>query len=164
MRRKTKAQVQEMFFYILALFIIGTILLLGIKYVGKILDQVETIDLVEFKTSLIDDTDIMMTKYGSWERNTYSVPKGVKTVCFFTIKDGINPSCLGSLDLLMCDAWKSGTQNVMTNPWSDTSINLTRMEVDKNDAPANYLCFDAIDGKITIKMTGKGNGVLVSKP
>ena len=161
MRQRKKAQIQEMFFYILAIFVIGTILLLGIKYVGKIVTQVDTIDLVEFKTGLIDDTDTMMTKYGSWEKNTYTVPKGVKQVCFFTVADDITPSCPGSIDLLMCDAWKSSTQNVMTNPWSDTSINLTQMRV---DSPANYLCFDAVDRKITIRVTGKGNGVLISKP
>jgi len=32
------------------------------------------------------------------------------------------------------------------------------------DSTKDYLCFDAIDRKITIRMTGKGNGVLISVP
>ena len=152
-----------MFFYILALFVIGTILLIGIKYVIKITEQVESIDLVEFKTSLTTDVDVMVTKYGSWKKKTYTVPQGVKTVCFFTIDKYPNScSSLPNLDPVMCDAWQSGTQNVMTIPFViDSSINLIKMEVKD---PKGYQCFGVTDKKITIKLTGIGNGVRISEP
>ena len=113
-----KSQVEQMFFYILALFVIGTMLLLGIKYIGKIVKQVESVDLVEFKTSLQNDVDVLVTKYGSWKKAAYTVPKEVKKVCFFTI-DAYKNGCpsLPDLDVVMCDAWQSGTQNVMTVPF-----------------------------------------------
>jgi hypothetical protein len=149
-----------MFFYILALFVIGTILLLGVKYIGKIIEQTKHVDLVAFKTSLTDDTDVLVSKYGSWKKATYTVPSGVKKVCFFTVDDK-KRTCLPELDLLMCDAWESGTQNVMTEPWSETPINLTKMRV---NSPNGYLCFDSSDTKVTIKITGTGNGVMISDP
>ena len=166
MRKRRKSQVEQGFFYILALFIIGSILLLGVKYVGKLLTQVEQIDLVEFKTSLQDDVDIMSTKYGSWKKKAYVVPKDIKKVCFFTI-DKYSPACNNheDLDLIMCDAWKDGVQNVMTVPFVlETPINLSRMEMDNSEFPKGFNCFDAVSKRIEIKITGKGNGVVISSP
>ncbi|MFH1439785.1 MAG: hypothetical protein ABIG89_04410 [Candidatus Woesearchaeota archaeon] len=161
---KRKSQVEQMLFYILAIFVIGMILLLGVKYIGKLLKQVETIDLVEFKTSLQDDTDVMVTKYGSWKVKTYVVPKELKKVCFFTA-DKYKSGCidLPDLDPVMCDAWQSGSQNVMTVPFVlESPINLTKMIVDK-DIPQGYKCFAVSDRKLSVKMTGIGNGVMISE-
>lgn len=161
-QKSKKSQVEQMFFYILALFVIGTMLLMGIKYIGKIVKQVEAVDLVEFKTSLQNDVDVLVTKYGSWKKVTYVVPKEVKKVCFFTI-DAYKNGCpsLPDLDNIMCDAWQSGTQNVMTVPFVlESPINLTKMIVDDTNG---YKCFEVTDRKITLKITGIGNGVKISE-
>ena len=158
-----RSQVQEGFFYILALFVIGMILFLGVKYIGKLVTQIETIDLVDFKTSLQDDTDIMSSKYGSWKIKTYVVPKGIKKVCFFTTaKHSSACNNMADLDMVMCDAWKDGAQNVMTVPFVlESPINLEKMEVDN---PKGYYCFEVADKRIDVKLTGKGNGVVISAP
>ena len=156
-----KSQVQQMFYYILALFIIGSMLLLGVKYIYKITSEIETIDLLEFKTGIQTDVDEMSSKYGSWEKRTYPVPKGAEKVCFFTIGK-YKETCANELDFVVCDAWESGSSNVMTLPFVlDTPINLSKMEV-KDDK--GYKCFEVIDRKITLKLTGKGNGVIISEP
>lgn len=159
-----KSQVEQMFFYILALFIIGAILVIGVKYILGLVKQTEAIDLVDFKTSLQEDADVMSTKYGSWEKQTYIVPKEVKKVCFFTsgnYKQGCNG--LPDMDPIMCDAWQSGSQNVMTVPFVlDSPINLSKMKVD--DALNGYRCFDVTSRTLKIKMTGIGNGVMISEP
>ncbi|MBT4824851.1 hypothetical protein HN695_01215 [Candidatus Woesearchaeota archaeon] len=160
-----KSQIQQAFFYILAIFIIGTILLLGVKYVGKIMDQLHTVDLVTFKTSLEDDSEVMAVKYGSWEKKDYIVPKDIKKMCFFTIDPIYSNKCdqYEELDPLMCDLWQSGQENVIAVPFMEleSGINLTNMEV-KNIA--GYHCFAVAEKRISIKITGKGNGVIVSEP
>lgn len=162
-----KSQVSQLFFYLLALFIIGATLIIGVKYIVKIRGQVQNIDLVEFKTSLEDDAEMLSTKYGSWREKSYFVPQGVKQVCFFEIDSNLQkkvctPQPIEPLDYVMCDAWQTGAQNVMTIPFVlETPINLTNIKIKDEKG---FKCFNVVDNKITVVMTGLGNGVQISEP
>jgi len=163
---RKKSQVQQLFFYLIALFVIGATLILGVNYIVKLTKQVDAIDIVKFKVALEDDSEMLSTKYGSWREKSYHVPKEIKEVCFFDIdskkRQQICSQLTEPLTPIMCDAWTSGTQNVMTVPFVlDTTINLTGIKITDTNG---FHCFTVRDNTITVILTGLGNGVQISDP
>ncbi len=177
---KNKSQTNEMFTYILGIIIIGLLLFLGVRYIMKIHNDIGKIDLLSFKTSLETTAKQYSTKYGSWTELELTVPNEVKTVCFFDISKAVTDKAMntklcggsgideGSSELPdqtkvieLCDAWqKSASSNVMTIPFvTDSPIFIPNLKV---DSKAGYLCKQVVAGKITVTVTGLGNGVKVS--
>ena len=181
---KKKAQVQDMLMYILGIVIIGMLLFFGVKYIMKLMETTEDIDLLSLKTSLETTAKKYSTKYGSWTIEEIPVPKKVQYVCFFDLsKEGASKAdksivCGGNdgggsqlisadkkkmVDPIICDAWQTGkNQNVMTIPFvPDYPLLVEKMKVDDS---AGLICFKAIAGEIKVKFIGLGNGVKVSNP
>ncbi len=168
--RKAQAQSQA-FIYILAIIIIGMLLIFGVKYIGQIMNKVEDINLLQFKTDLESDANRIGPSYGTWEKLEIDIPDGVETVCFVESADSISGGVLSTgicdansddYDFRMCNAWQDDTsRNVYTVPFDalDTGIYLGEIEVDSSEG---YLCFDVGDSKLKIKMTGYGNKLKIS--
>ncbi len=172
----SKAQISEIFFFILAIIIIGLLLLFGVKYIMELGTKVNQIDLVQFKVDLEGYADEIRPVYGKWKKIELFVNTGIERVCFvqhetFTAKllniqqeEGICIKGHKDYNLLMCNAWiDDSSRNVFTDPFDklDIGINLGTMEV--GDADTNYLCIDTTTNILKIKMTGKGDRVLVEK-
>src|SRR3989338_475521 len=181
---KKKAQVQDMLMYILGIVIIGMLLFFGVKYIMKLMETTEDIDLLSLKTSLETTAKKYSTKYGSWTIEEIPVPKKVQTIDLFDLsKEGASKAnksivCGGNdgggsqlisadkkkmVDPIICDAWQTGkNQNVMTIPFvPDYPLLVEKMKVDDS---AGFICFKAIAGEIKVKFIGLGNGVKVSNP
>ena len=82
MKRNKKAQTSEIFFFILAIVIIGLLLLFGVKYIMELGSKVNQIELVQFKTDLENSAEEYRPVYGKWKKLTFSVPVGILKVCF----------------------------------------------------------------------------------
>jgi hypothetical protein len=178
--RVKKAQVSsQLFLYILAIVIIGLLLIFGVKYIGMLVEKVDTINVVQFKTDLETNIEKIRPNYGTWRILEFDVPAEVEEVCFFEY--GILPAqpqsmpiCIQSnvdeYDYIICNAWKDyenanpdgENPNVFVKPSAtiDTDIILGRLEIDAGD---HYLCVQAVGGMIKLKATGLGDGTRIEE-
>jgi hypothetical protein len=166
-----KAQAEsQIFVYILTIIIVGLILLFGIKYISKILDQHEKLELIEFKSNI--ENSFSKTKcFECHTVTTFSVPKKIKKVCFLDVKTSdtqkdttsiCDKSNSSTYNFYICDAWKTQgfNMNVLTYPMLDTPINVGLINLENQAA----LCFDTSKNKaLTLNLTGEGDKILVER-
>ncbi len=159
----SKGQTTEIFYFILAIIVIGLLLLFGVRYIMELGEKVEQIDLVRFKTDLEGYAKKIAPVYGTWKKiggkNGIAVPRGIDRICFvqlerFDVEElktellykqqkGLcmstsNLSNKGHEDynFLMCQAWQDdATRNVYTDPFDELAIGifLGPLEVQKKD-------------------------------
>ena len=178
-----KAQTSEIFFFILAILIIGLLLLFGVKYIMELGNKVNQIELVQFKTDLESSADEIRPVYAKWRKLELSVPQGVENVCFVQhdtyTAEGLltylsiqqQGLCLENnedYDFLMCNAWQDDqSRNVYTDPFDelDIGIYIEGLEVRQlvNGQDVYYLCTDTSSGVLKVKMTGKGDRIFIEE-
>ncbi len=176
MSQNKKAQTSEIFFFILAIVIIGLLLLFGVKYIMELGSKVNQIELVQFKTDVENYADEYRPVFGKWKKLTISVPVGILKVCFvqhetFTDKkldiaheEGLCKKDNEDYNLFMCNAWQDDiSRNVYTNPFDELEVGIDLGAIEVGTADQNYLCIDTSDHILQIKMTGKGDRVLIEE-
>lgn len=170
-----KAQTSEIFFFILAIVIIGLLLLFGVKYIMELGTKVNQIDMLRFKTDLEGYAQEIRPVYGKWQKIPLDVPPGIDKVCFvqqetftesplYIQQEGICTKGHEDYNLLMCSAWQGDlTRNVFTEPFDELEVGIDVGSLEVGSAYEQYLCFDTTSGLLKIKMTGKGDRVLLEK-
>jgi hypothetical protein len=64
----------------------------------------------------------------------------------------------------MCNAWQEDTtRNVYTDPFDELDIGINLGAIDVDDSSTYYFCMDTSSGILKIKMTGKGDKVLIEE-
>lgn len=178
----SKAQTTEIFYFILAIIVIGLLLLFGVRYIMELGEKVEQIDLVRFKTDLEGYAQEIAPVYGKWQKLELAVPSGIEKVCFVQLerfdveeyKTELLYKKLQALctkghedyNFLMCQAWQDDpSRNVYTEPFDTLAIGiyLGPLEVEGAEEEQYYLCVDTTDHYLHIKMTGYGDRVLIEE-
>ncbi len=165
--RSNKAQfsIGQVFVYILAIVVAGLIILYGYRAIAGFKGQAEDIALVNFKTSIENDIESMATRFDSVRTQEYDVPGD--EVCFVDMDkkgdvDNADLCISGSEDYnaLICNSWKAGAnQNIFLIPMADVQIYAESLRVNGT----GYFCTEAKQGRITIRLEGKGDSTLVSE-
>ena len=168
-----KAQIpSQMFTYIFVLLVIGMLMFFGVKWIGSIMDKEEQISNAKVKINMENAFEEIKHNYGSWENEEFRVPGKVNRVCFldkgysqqggegFYEYTDLCTSGTDDYDPLICDAWGAEDQNVVFDPMDavEISVDVRDVEVD-----GGYLCVNNTNGRIRVKLTGKGDVVKVSK-
>ena len=136
-------------------------------------NKINEIDLVRFKTDLEGYANDIRPVYGKWQKLDIDVPSGIDRVCFVQMEtftdaplyiqeEGLCQKDSADYNFLMCQAWQDdSTRNVYTDPFDelDVGVDLGAMEI--ADADTNYLCIDTSSNVLRIKMTGKGDRLLL---
>lgn len=157
-----KAQIsQNMVIFALALAIVSFILIFGYRST-KILNQKgEQTKLILLEKDLRSDVEGI--DYGSAKIQSYDVPADVKKICFYSGDSNNNP-------LTCSDCPKSSDYPIVADAIADnSSYNVFilgefpyTMELDKVAIGCcEFYCFDKRDGKIELKIEGKGEKTLV---
>lgn len=168
-----KAQTSEIFFFILAIVIIGLLLLFGVKYIMELGTKVNQIDVLRFKTDIEGYAKEIGPVYGKWQKIELDVPGGIDKICFvqhetftesplYIQQEGICTKGHEDYDLLMCSAWQEdSSRNVFTKPFDELDLGIDLGALEVGSSYEQYLCFDTTSGFLKIKMTGKGDRVLL---
>ena len=86
MLSKKRGQISaNVFIYILTLFVIGIILLLGVNYISTIKDKISTTELLVFKNKLASDVRSIGQDYGTFKKVSYSLP-GSAELCLVDLR------------------------------------------------------------------------------
>jgi hypothetical protein len=165
-----KAQVVgQVFILILAALVFILILLYGYRAISSFGERSEQVALIDFETDLASEVETMSLKFGSVKRLDLTLPTRYREVCLFCdpelTKKGL-ASCDPALssaqtfkqdNTLLFESWEGGAQNVFFRPLADTQILIENLEV---QGVGN--CTSVIDGRVSLRLEGKGDRTLVS--
>lgn len=162
-----KAQINQVFIFIIALFVIGAIALIGVRSISGIMEDKCTADFVIFRDSL---TEIISSNndYGSVNYEKLSTPCKYHTVCLIdatTIQNGASftgDDFPGSFIIK-----QSVTDGVKANVFLIGEDNEVRevgfiRQIQLKD-PTNATCIRVKGGAYNLLLEGKGRMTLVSE-
>ena len=172
---KKKAQIQaQLFIYILAIIVIGFLLVFGTRAIMDLFSTVDEIDLLKFKTDIESNAERIAPNYGKWEKFSFDVPREIEKVCFVEHEnlalatkqgEGLCDDLHPDFHFLMCNSWKDAlSANVFTVPFQSLqggSIYLGEVKVNSPSNQAHYLCVPVVDGKLDLKLIGRGNHLFI---
>lgn len=157
-----KAQIYgQIFIYILTIVLVSFILVYGYNAVKNLKDGAEQISCLKFKNDLTSAVEIVSSDFGSVKRKDIELCGNYKQICFvetFENFDRSNPQ--GTNDPIIIDNIKSNTRkNVfLADNIAKESFYIGVISVD-NDV----LCIKSTGNKLSLRLEGKGNHVLLSK-
>ena len=179
-KRSKKGQAQQVFIFMLAIFLAALILLFGYRMINNFMKDISKTALIEFQTKLEGGIRKMYPKFNSVEKLELQVPGDFDKVCIFEQgyrQPMITQICgeeeLGDsdgdfkasrdLDMTMCSLWPQNTnqENVFLSPFTDAISIKTGKIILSNGA--GYLCLKPVGGKIAYRLEGKGNHTIVGK-
>lgn len=160
-----KSQVAgQIFVYVVAIFLASMILIYGYRAISGFIFRTEEISVIKFKTNLESEVKTIATDFGSVRKLDLSLPGSFEKVCFlqhdFKFKDSALICSSGNVDFdpIICDAWKTPDleQNVFLIPRSEISISTFDLEI-----VGGSLCVPVQNGRIAVRLEGRGNRTLV---
>lgn len=172
-----KSQMQaQIFIYVMVLVVGAGILIYGYTAVKGFKKQADDVLYMEFENTM--KNDFKSISYESTKQKTYSLPGTIVQVCFKG-KDAVASDVSleqGKYQYPLIYAaigadGKGTTNNVFIYPKGDrafnTGVNLEFADtLTKNGLPNQpklFKCFNVQQGTLKIKITGKGNSVLVTE-
>ncbi len=170
-----KGQTTQIFFFILAIIIIGLLLLFGVRYIIELGSKIDQIDIVRFKTSLEGYADEITPVYGRWKKVEIDVPTGINEVCFvqhdtfsemplYKTQQGLCKTNNEDYNFLICQGWQSdSSRNVYTDPFDKLDVGIDLGSISVGSVNDYYLCIDTTEHHMKIKMTGYGDYLLIEK-
>jgi hypothetical protein len=157
----------QVFVYILTIVIFGIILLYGYRAITKMrhrADDVLTIQVQKEMKNAVETTD-----YGSITKQEISVPNKVHQICFVDLKKSATGPPMPGICIqghpdyqpLACDSWQSGTEANMFLVQDYGTVDA--YYIGPIDIPNSYECIDALQGRVIIRLEGKGKYVELSE-
>jgi len=187
--KNKKAQVSQVFIYVLAIIVFAFVLLYGYKAISKILQTQENVEIVRLEKDII--SAIKKTGYKDVIIKGLDIPSKYLKVCFVDLSN--EPTTSGSLKTRICDNSNNEEYNpVVCNSWKDKvkknmflvsdsvdvyssyigNISIGRKtgssyEEDVNSDCNNnnncyYFCANVNQGRIKIRIEGKGDHVFIA--
>lgn len=151
----------QIFIYILTIFLISFILVYGYNAVQNFKERAEKVYCLKFRNDLKSAVDVTLADFGTVKRKDLQLCSGLNEVCFVeTLEDfdRSNPkSNVAELDPILRDSISSGTEkNVYLVGGEAFYAGIVSVDND-------VLCIKSINNKISLRLEGKGDHVLLSK-
>jgi hypothetical protein len=159
----------QIFVLILASAVFILILLYGYKAISQFSTRSEQVAFINFETDFKNAVKEVSLDYGSVKKLDLTLPNRYKQVCVFCSPDKKvgwtgcdNTNAPEYQDILrkhalLVESWSGGAQNVFLVPLADTPILIDRVEVSTVG-----FCTNLIEGKVSLRLEGKGDRALVS--
>ena len=155
-----KAQLYgQIFTYILTIILVSFILIYGYNAIVNFKNRAEQISCLKFKSDLSSAVEGILSDFGSVKRKDLELCNNYEQVCFvetFERFDRQNPQ--GTNNRFIIDSVKSdtGRNAFLINSGAPDSFYAGNISVN-----ADVLCINAVDNKISLRLEGKGNHVLL---
>ncbi|MFP4118434.1 MAG: hypothetical protein ACLFTH_00075 [Candidatus Woesearchaeota archaeon] len=165
----TKGQIKQVFIYLVAIFIIGAIALIGAKSLFGIMDQKEQVDYLTFKENIVDEVEDNNI-YGTVNERRFSAPGTMNKLCFinsaffngdqafrnsFEADTGVS-----AIDFVIEDSVKDNVENNIFVSDGQTVVAIGYSDkVLTND---DVVCINTTNGYFNLKFKGRGRQTLVA--
>ena len=157
-----KAQLYgQIFTYTLTIILVSFILIYGYNTIANFKNRAEQISCLKFKSDLSSAVEGILSDFGSVKRKDLELCNNYGQVCFvetFERFDRQNPQ--GTNNGFIIDSVKSdtGRNAFLINSGAPDSFYAGNISVN-----ADVLCINAVDNKISLRLDGKGNHVLLNQ-
>ena len=169
MHNKKSQLYRQIFIYILAILVTSFIVVFGYKAIKDFKDRAEQVACLKFKNDLQISIERMSSEYGSVERKDLQLCSDYKVVCFVdydsqwksnpTFNSQFSDGSPVPSDPIIIDSIKSGTGK---NVFFIENLAIESFYAGKISVEGDVLCIKAVNNKISLKLTGKGNYVELS--
>ncbi|MBI2657828.1 hypothetical protein HYX08_04000 [Candidatus Woesearchaeota archaeon] len=151
--KKSKAQIySQVFIYILTIILISFILVYGYNAVQNFKNRAEQVSCLKFKNDLQNAVESISSDFGSVKRKDLQLCSGYTQACF--VESFESPNIPGSIDPIIKDSILSSTGK---NVFLVENIAKESFFAGKISVEPDVLCIKALNGKISLKLEGKGN-------
>ena len=158
---KQKAQIGQIFIYVISALVIILVLYYGYGAIANIGEKQQELNYVNFQTSLQDMVDYTSSDYKTVRIESFILPSGYTNVCF------VDPDIVRAGDVdsvpdiqnypLIYDSVADRTQaNVFVMP-EGAPFYIEKMQID-----GGFMCVPVVQGKITLRIEGLGDKARVS--
>lgn len=163
---KKKAQVQQVFIYIVSLIVVALVLLYGYESVIYLKDWSDRVTLMNFERRLKTSIEKMSPEYGSYSKLELEAPSGFTYICFIDLSD-TTPSDLDTLFAAIPNPNKELIKNSVEEHISDPdngpqyNVFLTGQQLKSYEINGVLTseCFEFQNSKLLLRLKGTGNGV-----
>lgn len=151
----------QVLIFIIAGIVFALILVFGYSAVSDMLKSSSDIMIVELKSDLESSIASVKRSFGSVRKVDLRVPESVEELCFFdfgkcNLLSGVLSSSGKPLDWAV-SACASGSSNVFSIP-RDVELSISDIRTD-----SAFVCVRAQAGVVSVRLTGKGDSVLVGE-
>jgi len=156
-----KGAVQQVFIYLMVIIVVGTLMIIGYKAIGALINKMCDVNLATFKSNL--KTSLQRnSNYGSSEIKSFTAPCSYDKICFLNIT-GVNQNLLSEYPSIKSEyGARTGQQMFFIQGKKVIGVNLVVRGLEVKDG---FFCINSTGGKFTVKMEGISRGkVLVSDP
>lgn len=148
----------QIFVYILTIILVSFILIYGYTAVQNFRKRAEQVSCIKFKNDLSNSIESILSDFGSVKRKDLELCAGYSLVCFVETFQNIDmPS---STDPVIKDSILAGAGK---NVFLVENIAKESFYAGNISVEPDVLCIEAANQKISLKLEGKGNHVLLSK-
>ena len=153
-----KAQIQQVFIYILTIVIVGLILLMGYKIIGNTINQGCEVEHVKFTSQILGYIE-KYDNYGSYHTEQIAVPCDYEELCFVDTNALGDPN-FNSNNVIISDSVQSGTQkNIFLV--GETTEPIGFVEKIRLGNQNEALCFKVTAGEFLVAFEGTGNSTII---
>src|SRR3989344_6581171 len=148
----------QIFIYVLTMVLVAFILVYGYNAVQDFKKRAEQLSCIKFKNDLQNAVDGILGDFGTVKRKDFQLCNGYNKVCFVeSVNNKIIPP---NIDPIVKDSILSNTgKNVfLVEDTAKESFYAGKISVEPD-----VLCINAPENKISLKLEGKGNYVLLSQ-
>ena len=166
-----KSQIHgQIFIYILTIVLVSFILVYGYNAIKNIQINAQQVSCLKFRDDLRNAVEIVSNDFGRVKKEDIEVCPPYKRVCFVETYDfrnvvKSNPRSNVPIDQIMKDNIKSETgKNVfLVDQVSKEWFYAGNISINAESTSLDVLCINAINSKISLKLEGKGDHVLLSQ-
>lgn len=155
-----KAQVSaQVFVYILAAVVAGLILFVGAKSIMTLINEMNKVNIDDFKSDLTDTVITMSGKPESVKRYDLNLHESFEEICFVdsridgkfsdNVKNNVELAKYPSINYSIIEDAQDNVFLLKNKMWKD------RFEIPKLDVEKDFLCLDNV-GVITVWFRGTG--------
>ena len=153
----------QVFIYILAIIIFSLVLLYGYKTIKGFGKKADEVILIQLTTDLRTAIKKIGSDYGTVTKKELSIPGKYSYVCFVDLSYYPPPIDLDSEHPAVYNSWLDQAQQNMFLITSKEEIEPYYIEGISISVDPHYKCLNVIQGKILLRLEGKGDHVELSE-
>ena len=149
----------QIFIYVLTIVLVSFILVYGYNAIQNFNDRAEQVSCLKFKNDIQNAVETTLSDFGTVKRKDFKLCGRYTQVCFVESFESPNLP-YNKVDPIIEDSVRSNSgKNVfLVEDIAKESFYTGKISVDPD-----VLCINAVDGKISLRLEGRGNHVVLSK-
>lgn len=165
---KKKSQTQQIFIYIVAIILFALILAYGYKAINDFRKRTDEVSLLQMEKDISSTVKRVAPDYGTIVKKELSIPLKYEKVCFVDLVT----SNTVPLNTELCNDIKDDYNYIACNSWEDKAsynmfcisngdtltYDIGRVKIED----PYYFCIASVNGKITLRLEGKGDHAMLS--